>query len=264
MAVSPHTYDRDYFLSGRCEGYEYFRAGELSLVRKYEIGLLRLEPGLRLLDAGCGRGEVLRACAQAGAKVAGIDYSEAAVELTRQTLVAVEEADVRRGEVTALPWPDDSFDRILCGDVIEHLDPSQANVALSEFRRVLRPGGMLLLHTAPNVLFRRIWPVLRPFVRLAGAREAAETVDDYLEDLLAYHVNELSLGGLRRMVCQADFVKVRAWINPDVIRSGSHRFTRGMDRSRLFAIAARIAGSWPLILFLGNDIYATGEKPATS
>ena len=44
---------------------------------------------MRVLDAGCGRGEVLLACAARGAEVAGADYAEAAVELTRETLAAV-------------------------------------------------------------------------------------------------------------------------------------------------------------------------------
>ena len=262
MPDPSEPYDHDYFLSDRCEGYEYFREGQLSMVRKYELDLLRLRPGLRVLDAGCGRGEMLLACAREGAKVAGVDYSAAAIELTQQTLADVGDADVRRADLTALPWPDDSFDRVLCGDVIEHLDPEQTAPTLSEFRRVLRPGGMVLIHTAPNRLFRSVaWPILRPLLRLAGAREAAQTVEDYLDDLRKYHFNEQSLRSLRRHVLRAGFENAQTWIDPDVIRSGSHRLTRGMDRGFLFKAGARVGRIWPLIMLMGNDLYATGYKP---
>ena len=265
MPVSADLYDRDYFLSHRCEGYEYFRAGELSHVRKHEIEALRLEPGMRLLDAGCGRGEILRAAHDRGLRVAGIDYSEAAVALSRETLADVADADIRHGDVTRLPWGDDGFDRVLCGDVIEHLDAAQAEAAVNEFRRVLRPGGVVLVHTAPNRLFRNVsWPILRHVLRFVGAAEPARLMDDYLADLIPYHVNEQSLASLRRLLDRAGLHDVRAWIDPDVTRSASHRLTRDLARGRLFTIGARIAGTWPLIVLFGNDLYATGTKPVAA
>ena len=255
-------YDENYFLSERCEGYESFREGKLSFTRNREIEHLRVAPGLRVLDAGCGRGELLHACAEAGAKIAGLDYSEAAVQLTKQTLADVEGADIRHGDVTELPWPDDSFDRAILADVIEHLDPDQADAGLRELRRVLKPGGMLLVHTAPNRLFRRFaWPALRPLARIAGARETADRLDDYLADVLQYHVNELSPFSLPRSLRRAGFAQVRGWVERDVIRSGSHRLTEGLDSRRLFSAASMIGGSRPLRILLGNDLYASGHKP---
>src|SRR5439155_13981041 len=121
-----------------------------------EVALLARRAGEGVLDAGCGRGEVLLACARAGAAVAGIDYAQAAVDIARETLHGVAGAEVVRGSLTALPWPQQSFDRALCADVVEHLDPDEAAIALRELRRVLRPGGVLLVHTAPNRLFRTI------------------------------------------------------------------------------------------------------------
>lgn len=267
MAELPSDlYDREYFLSDRCEGYEYFREGELSLVKRHEVDLLGVEPGMRVLDAGCGRGEVLLECSRRGADVAGIDYSIAAVELSRETLAAVHGADVRQGEVTDLPWPPESFDRILFADVLEHLTPAQTDSALAEFLRVLRPEGRLLVHTAPNRLFRRIaWPVLKPLMKLAGAGDAAASLDEYMADVLRYHVNEQSPGSLRRAVRRAGFAEVRSWVDADVLRSGSHRLTRGLGQRPLVATAGRLAATRPLRNLLGNDLYATGTKaPANS
>lgn len=216
---------------------------------------------MRVLDAGCGRGEMLLACAQRGAAVAGIDYSEAAIALADETLAGLPEVEVIRGEVTRLPWPEAAFDRALLGDVIEHLDTQQANAALRELCRVLRPGGRLVVHTAPNRLFLRVgWPLARAALRLLGRRETVASMDDWLSLAERYHVNEQSLRGLRRAVLEAGFDSVRAWIDPNVIRAGSHHLTSGLEQSRLTRAGARVAGAWPSRLVFGNDLYAVGVR----
>src|SRR5688572_7743371 len=104
--IPPEVYDRDYFLSEICEGFEEYREGTVSYNKAKQVRYLSPRPGLRILDAGCGRGEILLACARAGALVAGIDYSAAAVELTSDVLADFPGTDVRLGSVTELPWPD--------------------------------------------------------------------------------------------------------------------------------------------------------------
>jgi SAM-dependent methyltransferase len=264
MPLPSELYDREYFLSDKCEGYELFRATRgLSPLKGREVDLLDVGPGLDVLDAGCGRGEVLLECARRGATVAGIDYSEAAVELSRETLAAVDGADVRRGDVMDLPWPEGSFDRVLFGDVIEHLEAEQAEAGLEELRRVLRPGGIALVHTAPNLLFLKYgWPVARAGMTLAGRGETAGRLGAWIAESKRYHVNEQSLFTLRRAVRDAGFADVRAWVDPDVLRSGQHHLTREVaDGSRVLTLASRLVAAPPLRLFLGNDLYATGRKP---
>ena len=257
-------YDRDYFLSDYCEGATEFHAGRgVSPLKALQLTMLAVEPGLRVLDAGCGRGEVLLACAKAGARVAGIDYAEAAIEISRETLADVEGADVRQGSVEELPWPDESFDRILCGDVVEHLDPDQAVRAFREFHRVLAPGGLLLIHTSPNRLFRQItWPLARPILRLAGFRRNVEALDFWLDEALRYHVNEQTVHSLRRAVRAGGFDKVRVWLDPNVIRGGEHHLTSGLELSPFAKIAAYLAAMRPFRMFLSNDLYAIAWKPA--
>jgi ubiquinone/menaquinone biosynthesis C-methylase UbiE len=220
-------------------------------------------PGVRVLDAGCGRGEVLLACAAAGSEVAGLDYAEAAVEISRETLAGVEGADVRQGDVTRLPWDDASFDRVIFADVIEHLDPDQADGALREFRRVLRPGGVLLVHTAPNRLFLDVtWPVARVVLKAAGRGESVRALDEWLAMAEQYHVNEQTVHSLRKAVRAAGFPDARAWLDPNVLRSGEHHLTSGLTEGSLMAVVGRIASLRPLRMFLGNDLYAMARRPA--
>lgn len=262
MPLPSDIYDRQYFLSNYCEGSTEFLADRgLSALKALQFEMLGVAAGMRVLDAGCGRGEVLLACARAGAAVAGIDYAEAAVEISRETLSEVEGADVQRGSVDTLPWPDDHFDRILCGDVIEHLDPEQEVRALAEFRRVLAPGGMLLVHTSPNRLFRQVtWPLARPVLRLAGFRTNADALDFWLEEALRFHVNEQTIFSLRRAMRTAGFDDAQVWLDPNVIRDGAHHLTTGLDISPFARLAGRLAALRPFRLFLSNDLYAVGHK----
>ena len=263
MPLPSDIYDREYFLSNYCEGADRFLADRgLSALKARQVEMHAPGPGMRVLDAGCGRGEVLLACARRGARVAGIDYSQAAVEISRETLAGVDGADVRRGDVARLPWPDGSFDRVLSGDVIEHLDPEHGERALSELRRVLRPGGRLLVHTSPNRLFTElVWPFGRLALRLAGQREAAEGMDFWIADTRKYHVDEKTLHGLRRSMRKAGFRNPRVWIDPNVLRVGQgHHLTRTLEASGFARAANAVAGARPLRLFLGNDIYALGRQ----
>ena len=261
QSIPPDVYDRDYFLSEICEGFEEAQQGEVSHNKAKQVRLLGARPGVRILDAGCGRGETVLACARAGAEVAGIDYSQAAVELTKEMLAQIQpDADIQVGSVTALPWPDSSFDRVQFSDVIEHLDPEQTVPALREFRRVLKPGGYLLVHTAPNLLFMNYgWPLARPLVRLAGHREIADRVDHWFEIAKGYHVNEQSIYTLRRALREAGFERPHVWVDPDVLRGGRFHLLSGFD-GPVVRLAKRIAALRPVRLLMGNDVLGVGVK----
>jgi len=94
--------------------------------------------GTRVLDVGCGSGELLRELMRSGAAAAGIDPAPGMVELARRTAPA---ADVRVGTDEALPWPDGSFDVVTAVNSLQFADDTLA--ALAEFARVAVPGGRI-------------------------------------------------------------------------------------------------------------------------
>ena len=261
QSIPPDVYDREYFLSEICEGFEEALQGEVSFNKAKQVRILGPRPGMRVLDAGCGRGETALALAKAGAEVSGLDYSAAAVDLTREMLTEIQpDADIRVGSVTDLPWPDDTFDRIQFSDVIEHLDPPQTVPALAEFRRVLRPGGFVLVHTAPNLLFMKYgWPAARPFVKLAGHGEIAAKVDTWFEIAEDYHVNEQSVHTMRRNLEAAGFRDPHVWIDPDVLRGGQFHLLEGFE-GPVIKLAKRVAAMRMVRLFMGNDVLGVGVK----
>jgi SAM-dependent methyltransferase len=99
--------------------------------------------GGQMFDVGCGAaGHVTRYLADRGADVTGIDVSPASIEVARarQPALRFEVADMRQ-----LPAGDGALAGLVAFYSVIHLAAEQALVALAEFRRVLRPGGLLLV-----------------------------------------------------------------------------------------------------------------------
>ena len=91
-----------------------------------------------VLDAGCGRGD--RLAVLPGVRKCGIDRDGENVSAARRACLG---AEIRQGDLCALPWADGSFDAALCECTLSLTDDPAA--ALSSLHRALRPGGVLLL-----------------------------------------------------------------------------------------------------------------------
>jgi 2-polyprenyl-3-methyl-5-hydroxy-6-metoxy-1,4-benzoquinol methylase len=101
--------------------------------------------GKRVLDVGCSSGYLARPLSERGCTVVGIERDASAAAVAREVCAEVLVGDI---EAMDLPFERDSFDVVLCGDLIEHLrDPEQFLVRM---RSLLRPGGRLVIST-PNV-----------------------------------------------------------------------------------------------------------------
>jgi SAM-dependent methyltransferase len=110
---------------------------------------VRLARGKRVLDAGCGAGYGSAELSQVACQVTGVDVAADAVEFARAHYQAGNLA-FEQASVTALPYPDASFDLIVAFEVIEHLEDWRGFLAGA--RRVLAPSGQLIVST-PNRLY---------------------------------------------------------------------------------------------------------------
>jgi ubiquinone/menaquinone biosynthesis C-methylase UbiE len=99
-----------------------------------------LGPGDSVLDVGCGTGVFLRMCADRGAAVSGLDAADGLLALARSR---VPEADLRVGDLQALPYPDDSFD--LVTGFTSFFFAADTVAAMREAGRVARPGAPVVI-----------------------------------------------------------------------------------------------------------------------
>lgn len=140
---------------------------KLTAVRQW---LDALPQGARVLDAGCGEG-VLVDEYRGRLAIEGIDPNYSSDR-------------VRLGSLTALPYPDASFERALCLDVLEHLTFEDQPKALAELFRVIVPGGELFV-SVPNLahLQSRVHFLLRGRL-IRTASEAKHPGDRPVSDYL--------------------------------------------------------------------------------
>ena len=94
-----------------------------------------------ILDAGCGTGLILKQLGNP-VRTVGIDLAPEAIALCRQRGLD----NVYQADICALPFVDRSFDIVICSSVLYHQWVKDVAGAVREMRRVLRPGGLLLLN----------------------------------------------------------------------------------------------------------------------
>ncbi len=112
--------------------------------------LPHLTPGMRVLDIGCGPGSITVGLARyvASAETIGIDQAQEALGAARARAEELKVANVRfeQADVYDVPFPDASFDVVYGHQILQHLADPVA--ALTEARRVLRPGGYVAMRDA--------------------------------------------------------------------------------------------------------------------
>jgi SAM-dependent methyltransferase len=101
--------------------------------------LLAAGPGRRILNVGAGQGSFTRLLEERGYEVVSSDVSPESLDVLR----AQARGDVVHADMTELPFADESFDAVVAGEVIEHIEDDRR--ALIEARRVLRTDGVLAL-----------------------------------------------------------------------------------------------------------------------
>ena len=126
----------------RSETYDEKRFNFMRFMQKRTVDLLSLTPGMALLDVGCGTGWAIRYAASlvgGQGRFCGIDISPGMIE--RAEAQSTEGTEFRLGDAEQLPYPDSSFDRIICTNSFHHYqNPLKVT---QEFSRVLKAGGML-------------------------------------------------------------------------------------------------------------------------
>ena len=229
-------YTSEYFTKdcGGWEAFERHRARRLDNVRLQTLlDLALVGRPQRLLDLGCGRGEITYQAARRGMEVTAVDYSQAAIEIARSCFEGERDLEKRVewicGSAADLSLHGE-YDVVVAGDLVEHLSPTELDRVYATVRRHLAPDGRLIVHTFPNAWFYRY--------HYARQRRTAASVGAYLpadprsryEKLM--HINEQSPRVLRRQL-QGHFPHVLQWfLQPD---EPAGNLVRAMSRRELAA-----------------------------
>lgn len=191
-AAQKHGYVRDLFNRGAAHYDRIGRIGFLgtgSIYRRRVLHKAGLEPGMDVIDVACGTGAVTRPIVEIvgpEGSVLGIDPSEGMLDEARKGIAA----EFRLGRAESLPAADGSFDFLSMGYALRHVEDLAA--VFAEYRRVLKPGGRLLIleisrpkSRLGRAIARLYFRDLVPFVSrlVTGSRDAREMMVYYWETI---------------------------------------------------------------------------------
>lgn len=228
------------------------------------LELAQIEPGARLLDIACGRGEVPALAAEMGAYAVGIDFSESSlayagkVKESRQARFSGGTMALAKADACRLPFADGSFDRITMLDIVEHLVPQQLEAMFREVHRLLAPGGFAVIHTLPN---RWVYDLTFPLLHQLSKKFPRNPRGPFDSKI---HVNEQTLPELHATLNHCGLPH-RLWLEqhmPAQARWNKLQDAYGDNRDKIYPM---LTGGWgrmlelanctPLKLVLANDIF---------
>lgn len=126
----------------RADDWAAIQEGQFRRAYDDVLDRLALAPGARLCDVGCGAGLAVAVAAGRGLEVCGVDAAEALLAIARQRVPG---ADLRHGDLEALPFDDASVDAVTGFNAFQYAADPVA--ALAEARRIVRPGGTVVVMT---------------------------------------------------------------------------------------------------------------------
>jgi ubiquinone/menaquinone biosynthesis C-methylase UbiE len=231
--------------------YSDLRASDADVdpVTEAVVELGRLQ-GCRVLDVGCGPGTVTRQLARGfDIDAVGIDSSPKMIEVARDEAGAHAVFQVAPAE--ELPFESASFDGVVMRWVVHHLDRP---TALAEIRRVLKPGGRLVVTTADPDAVETFWmrPYFPSYVEIERSRFPAR-------DTLRRELAAVGFTGIRvvRFVLERRFSrvealeKIRARAYSSFVLMGDEEYESGLAAAEA-GLAAEVRYDLRILNFLAN------------
>lgn len=212
--IDPKIYDKKYFLK-KCTGFDEYKISfgeKLNIRLKKVLNLAEFKPGLEVLDIGCGRGELVVQALKKGCLVVAIDYSKEAIVLTKKALNKLpkniqKKARIFRLDAKKMQFPKEKFDLVIMADFVEHLYDWELKIVYEKIYKILKPGGRIIIHTAPNKLYiDYTYPILKVLMNILG-KDLGDIRMHYPDE--HEHVNEHTPAQLKNALKKK--FKVKVW-----------------------------------------------------
>jgi len=275
--VDPKIYTRKYYLSD-ASGYHEFKESfgkKLEPRLKKLIDLLPNIENLKILDIGCGRGEMVFWCAKNGAsEVIGVDYSKDAIDIANEAkkkfnLKLQKRVKFMLMDGMRLKFKNKSFDGVLLIEVLEHLYPEEQVLIMKKIRNLLKDDGFLFIHTAPSRWFNdfayKFWcyPVSTLLIKINKIifgndyPNIPRPVNCRTELHKIMHVNEPDYFSLRKLFLKSGFKGKIYSTNITV----SKPLISWKDRLyNIIVYLIPLSCYFPFNIIWGNDYYALLKK----
>lgn len=168
------------------------KVGDLNFKRRVltMLDYMDIQDGDHILDIGCGEGFYSMIFDQLyNCKVTAVDYDNHIMSMAQDWLKDSKKVHFEIGDITKLNFPDNSFDKIVCTEVLEHINDHEK--AVSELFRVLKPGGVMAI-TVPNKNYPFLWD---PFNKIREGLGLGHfnTLDGFWGGIWAYDHKRLYL-----------------------------------------------------------------------
>lgn len=248
-------YNKEYFLNqvDGCTSFLEFDGKFESLFPRYQrnVELLDLKHDHKLLEIGCGRGEICIFHAMRGGLAKGVDYSRDAIELAKLKAsslgLSVEFITSSFGNIKD---EDDTYDRILASEFIEHISQEEGELFFNLAYSMLKADGKLFVYTMPNTLFRHYgYPIYRFLNLFRGIILPKVMADMTHEHYRLYHLNEQNYFSLLSLAKKSGFKKITVGYD-----------ARNEGESKLKQFLKYMIGKTPLRHILLTGLYLLAEK----
>ncbi len=178
-----------------------------------------------ILDCACGRGFYLNMLRYVSrARLVGLELDGEIIRRARANVGHLEDILLTRGNIYALPFPDDTFDSVILSEILEHVTDDLAG--LREVYRVLKPGGVVAI-TVPNANYPFLW----------------DPINKTLETLFGTHIQHGPLAGI--------------WANH--VRLYERDRLRAVTEKAGFMVEAERAFTHYSFPFIHNIVYGLGK-----
>lgn len=185
--------------------------------------------GARVLDAACGEGYGAALLARSGASVVGVDISAGTVAHAQKRYADGERLRFEVADCASLPFPAGSFDRVVSFETVEHV--AAQDEMMAEFRRVLKPGGFLVLSSPDKAVYSDRQGFENEF-------HVRELYRDELEALIRRHFAAFRVLGQKLVFHSAIFSMERArHVALDQLTAGGLTSPPGIGHAPMYFIA---------------------------